>query len=253
MQGRFTSADKPLVGQDEEDPQTWNLYAYTSNNPLNRTDADGNRWFYQTDDRGKVSDIQWVNPNADGSYTSPGQGWIEFIPTKDKPTLEVFSPDYSKAYYFGENPDGSPKARWLWAGGVKDVGPELVAEYLIFKGIGKALGALGGAATNAWRAYRAATAIEAAAAAESGGLIAKAAATVGNQSVRASSKAAAERAAREWVGEGARNIVDRQTGKIVGQISSDGSKIARFTSVGKAQPYINLVNKATGGNLRVRF
>jgi hypothetical protein len=89
--------------------------------------------------------------------------------------------------------------------------------------------------------------------AQGGGEPERAAATVGNQSVRASSKAAAERVAREWVGEGARNIVDRQTGKIVGQISADGNKIARFTSVGKAQPYVNLVNKATGGNLHVRF
>jgi len=29
-QGRFTSPDEPLVGQDASDPQTWNLYSYTS-------------------------------------------------------------------------------------------------------------------------------------------------------------------------------------------------------------------------------
>ena len=27
-QGRFTSPDKPLIGQDAADPQSWNLYTY---------------------------------------------------------------------------------------------------------------------------------------------------------------------------------------------------------------------------------
>src|SRR5258708_8563820 len=44
-QGRFTSPDESLNG-DAGDPQTWNLYAYTSNSPLNRIDEDGRRWFY---------------------------------------------------------------------------------------------------------------------------------------------------------------------------------------------------------------
>jgi hypothetical protein len=68
-----------------------------------------------------------------------------------------------------------------------------------------------------------------------------------------SSRDAAEQAAKDWVGAGARDIVDRQTGQVVGKISADGSKVARFTSVGKPQPYINLVNKATGGNLHVSY
>ena len=33
-QGRFTSADKPFAGQYEDDPQSWNLFAYARNNPL---------------------------------------------------------------------------------------------------------------------------------------------------------------------------------------------------------------------------
>jgi hypothetical protein len=56
-----------------------------------------------------------------------------------------------------------------------------------------------------------------------------------------------------WVGDGARDIVDRQTGEVVGKISADGTKVARFTSADKEQPYINLVNKITGGNLHVSF
>jgi RHS repeat-associated protein len=40
-QGRFTSPDAPFADQFVEDPQSWNLYAYTRNNPLRYIDDDG--------------------------------------------------------------------------------------------------------------------------------------------------------------------------------------------------------------------
>ena len=43
VQGRFTSAD-PVSGTPG-DPQTWNMYAYVGNNPLNQTDSDGMNYF----------------------------------------------------------------------------------------------------------------------------------------------------------------------------------------------------------------
>lgn len=39
--GRFTSADAPFADQRESDPQSWNLYSYTRNNPLVRVDPNG--------------------------------------------------------------------------------------------------------------------------------------------------------------------------------------------------------------------
>jgi RHS repeat-associated protein len=42
--GRFTSPDKPLLDQFPENPQSWNLYAYGRNNPLNGTDPSGESW-----------------------------------------------------------------------------------------------------------------------------------------------------------------------------------------------------------------
>jgi hypothetical protein len=84
-------------------------------------------------------------------------------------------------------------------------------------------------------------------------VLSKAASTVGNQSIRVGSREAAEQAAKEWVGQGARPIVERSTGTQVGWKSVDGMRIARFTSANKPSPYINLENKATGGNLHVRF
>jgi len=41
--GRFLSADPGNAGSDPSNPQSWNAYAYVSNNPLNYTDPDGER------------------------------------------------------------------------------------------------------------------------------------------------------------------------------------------------------------------
>ena len=40
-QGRFISSDLPLADQHVADPQSWNLYTYSRNNPLRYTDPDG--------------------------------------------------------------------------------------------------------------------------------------------------------------------------------------------------------------------
>lgn len=60
-------------------------------------------------------------------------------------------------------------------------------------------------------------------------ILSKATSTVGNQSIRVGSRDTAEQAAKEWVGSGARQIVDRNTGTPTGWISADGTKVARFT------------------------
>ena len=55
-QGRFTSPDEPLVDQWEENPQSWNLYNYSRNNPLRFVDPTG-----------RCSE-------AAGGYTDAGEG-----------------------------------------------------------------------------------------------------------------------------------------------------------------------------------
>jgi len=39
--GRFMTPDELFADQHIGDPQSWNLYAYARNNPINFTDADG--------------------------------------------------------------------------------------------------------------------------------------------------------------------------------------------------------------------
>jgi RHS repeat-associated protein len=40
-EGRFNSPDLPFAGQDRSNPQSWNLYSYTLNNPLRYIDPTG--------------------------------------------------------------------------------------------------------------------------------------------------------------------------------------------------------------------
>src|SRR5215217_1939035 len=155
-QGRFTSPDEPLVGQDASDRQTWNLYSYTSNSPLNRVDADGRRWFYKCGDG--ACEVQWVNANKDGTYTSPGEGYKEFIPTKEQPNLILYSADGYQVYRFGENADGSPRANWLWTGKVEDKPEHMIAAV----GLGQGIANLLRGAVRSFVAWRIAKAEEAA-------------------------------------------------------------------------------------------
>ncbi len=41
--GRFTSPDEPFLDQFEDNPQSWNLYLYVRNNPLNLVDPFGTK------------------------------------------------------------------------------------------------------------------------------------------------------------------------------------------------------------------
>jgi hypothetical protein len=83
-------------------------------------------------------------------------------------------------------------------------------------------------------------------------LLTQAAMTVSNRGAVAASREAALGAAEQRVGIGAR-LIRTRSGQVVGKISADGQRIYRTTSLNKAEPYINLENKATGGNLHVRW
>lgn len=78
--GRFMRPDPGNVGADPRDPQSWNAYAYTGNNPLSRTDSSGLDYSvclndgqggqtctYVPDDKSFQNAL--VNPGA-GIYTS---------------------------------------------------------------------------------------------------------------------------------------------------------------------------------------
>lgn len=48
-QGRFASPDEPLLDQNPEYPQSWNLYSYVRNNPLKYFDPTGEDCVYTND------------------------------------------------------------------------------------------------------------------------------------------------------------------------------------------------------------
>jgi RHS repeat-associated protein len=62
---RFLSADNAARAR-AQDPQSWNLLAYTGNNPLNRIDPDGRNWF-------KLNGAWEWHPGTTYTYTANGQ------------------------------------------------------------------------------------------------------------------------------------------------------------------------------------
>jgi RHS repeat-associated protein len=78
-QGRFTSPDPGNAGADVGDPQSWNGYAYSLNNPLRYIDPDGLRWAQATVDGG--IQYQWFDDdekdaNGQTAYgRALGSGW----------------------------------------------------------------------------------------------------------------------------------------------------------------------------------
>ena len=119
------------------------------------------------------------------------------------------------AFYFGEGPDGGPRASAVSTGAVKDATMELVVDYLIFKGIGKALGIVGGSALNAWRAYRAVTAVEGAT-----GIASKTAARAVLERLPISQ--AAKEAAKRAISRSSTIDVVKEGGSVVVRISRPG-------------------------------
>jgi RHS repeat-associated protein len=229
--GRFVTPDQPFADQDEGDPQSWNLYAYAGNNPLRYVDPDGQS--HVDKDGYTVGDYPGECING-GSlcWDAKNQRWDKPQPRMDNGAVTPGFLGPFDIFFFGRLPGGSA------ASTAEKAAARLAAE----------------AAAKAAAEAAAKAAAEAALKKEVTELLGKAASTVGNQGVQATSRQAAEQAAKEWVGQGAQPILaGRGTGQIIGEVSADGSKVARFTSAGKASPYINLENKATGGNLHIHF
>ncbi len=64
---RFTSPDHPLIDQHPENPQSWNLYAYSRNNPLINIDPTG---LGCVTDRGRGSDANHESVELNNSISS---------------------------------------------------------------------------------------------------------------------------------------------------------------------------------------
>jgi|GEM_PF-6974532 len=61
---RFMSPDAPLIGSDPEDPQSWNLYSYARNRPMNATDPTGHH----------IVDCMWDGCSPFGASGGEGGG-----------------------------------------------------------------------------------------------------------------------------------------------------------------------------------
>jgi hypothetical protein len=186
----------------------------------------------------------WVDANSDGTYTSPGEGWVELDPKN-------YDYGMNKAFVNGvlsligeDAAGGKMLSTWMPpAPGLEDTTFSLLSN---LQGIG---GLFRSAATRILAARAPGFASEVT------NLVKQSAASLGNQGATASSKAVALQAAEKWVGPGAKLIRVRGTAKIAGKISADGLRVYRITSINKAVPYVNLIDKTPGAfsNLHVRW
>ncbi len=112
-QGRFTSVDPDNAGALEDDPQSWNAYAYGRNNPLKYTDPDGLMYRLCTTsgsciDNYSDSDFYWnfqSNPSiylsGSGSIFADGQYIGYFIHLSDDPWYVDLKNDASNLMRYG--------------------------------------------------------------------------------------------------------------------------------------------------------
>jgi RHS repeat-associated protein len=251
--GRFLSPDAPFSDQQTDDPQSWNLYSYARNNPVSGTDPDGRSVQVCTTLNGTqhctgAIDNEHYNNGANGANGGlkvPSLSYLQEHGSGD--ITDANGNVVGTASYTPDNPgiEGAANmaaARQLASAGATLSDPRTIAGFYgasaLAGGLLYASGALGGAEGLS-------ILIE-----DLDGVLSRAASAVGNQGVKVASREVAEEAAKKWVGEGARAITDRATGRVVGEISADGTRVARFTSA-ETKEYINLVNKLTRGNLHV--
>ena len=255
--GRFMTPDPDnQSGLDHvDDPQSWNGYAYARNNPIVDTDPDGRSYSVCIGDTDGSQHCTTYDKDSDfyqAVHDSPGASFD----SGNSGNIYAGGDVVGTFTHSGGNSDT--------AGGVPDVSGDALTLFGLFSGA-KSVASLGKLAFNGLTSLLEGGVEEslsigsgaqmgaAANIAEVSSLTTKAASTVGNQGAVASSKAIAMKAAEEFVGPGAKTLMDRNTGQVVGEISADGSRQYRITSINKAQPYVNLENRVTGGNLHVKF
>jgi RHS repeat-associated protein len=257
--GRFMSPDDGS-DQDSADPQSWNLYSYVRNNPLTNTDPDGHDCLGTSSfgDDGNVTITIGAacasDPKKYGAYV-PGTINPNTVTTDGKGNFGYDFTSYdgqsggggviSNAPPVFDNPgiDGPANAAIFGQIGNQGMGAiKVFAAGSVIGGVGGGV-ALTAAGTEAGISILTEN-LE--------GVLSRAGSAVGNQGAKVASREVAEQAAKEWVVEGSRELTNRAGTKVIGEISADGTKGARFTSA-ETRGYINLENKLTGSNLHVRW
>jgi RHS repeat-associated protein len=116
-QGRFISADLPLIDQRTDHPQSWNLYSYARNNPLKYVDEDGRSthtdWsgyvvaVYNDGDLGIYRHISLDNWDGNSILPKEGSGiermgetqwWDEFLNPEKKKILPGVRIDFGASF-----------------------------------------------------------------------------------------------------------------------------------------------------------
>jgi RHS repeat-associated protein len=130
IQGRFTSFDPLLSSGMPQEPQSWNRYSYTINNPLKYIDPTGLIWVYQ--DSPGVRTFRWYDNEKDVPT-----GWTIFTESyyDGADGRYYFNPEGPKGYFEGPSQRNGLFAinldKWDVEGWVKGPTPEQYKRYMM--------------------------------------------------------------------------------------------------------------------------
>jgi len=149
-QGRFSSADLLLESGEPSQPQSWNRYSYTVNNPLKFTDPDGLRYVQRTLENGQIQ-YGWCATdecydNAIDSKSKGYAGWTAVTFDESKPFTYMTTPGIGGELYsrYTLNPDGTSGFSTILEGGSAGLTTDWTAQFAIGSAIGGLMKAVGG-------------------------------------------------------------------------------------------------------------
>jgi RHS repeat-associated protein len=149
-QGSFASADPLLESGEPSQPQSWNRYSYTVNNPLKYTDPDGLRYVQRTLENGQIQ-YGWCATddcydNAIDSKSKGYAGWTPVTFDESKPFEYMTTPGIGGELYsrYTLNPDGTSGFSRILEGGNAGLTTDWTAQFAIGSAIGGLMKAVGG-------------------------------------------------------------------------------------------------------------
>jgi RHS repeat-associated protein len=137
VQGRFTSPDPLLESDEQSQPQSWNRYTYSINNPLKYTDPDGLRYVQRTLENGKIQygwcDTDECYDNAIDKEAKGYAGWSPVTFDESKPFSYWTTPGIGGDLYssYTLNPDGTRGFTRILNGGSAGLTTDWGAQFAI--------------------------------------------------------------------------------------------------------------------------
>jgi RHS repeat-associated protein len=104
LHGRFTAVDPLLASGKSINPQTFNRYCYTSNNPVVRVDINGKDWWDVINNSSGKRQISWFDDDPDEEEYTVTQRWTKYVYNANDERWYALDPNSENSdFFFDEN------------------------------------------------------------------------------------------------------------------------------------------------------